>query len=270
MNADSNGKPAIWLTGPRGKRYNLLDPQPGIFTPDEAANILGQKARWLGQLPRFHSVAQHCIDVGCETGLAGHVHDLGEVVTGDIPTPLKRVLETLAQMANRACGQVWYPVLPAAFKEALAVLACFINLENRWRDAILQGWGLPAWRDQLEYISHEAEILSDDKSFARMELGWLVEGNSPQSLYLSPEEAAKIWLEELWVWQETFKQNEPNRKATAMLIEAPMVWPAAKWVKSPEEAQALFNDTFHEEPWHQTIDWGWVFGGIDEKAQNER
>ena len=91
-----------------------------------------------------------------------------------------------------------------------------------------------------------------------------------QSLYLSPEEAAKIWLEELWVLQETFKQNETNRKATAMLIEDPMVWPAAKRVKSPEEAHALFKDTYHEEPWHQTIDWGWVFGGIDEKVQNER
>jgi uncharacterized protein len=84
-----------WLQTASGRRLDLREPSPDQVCIDDVALGLSNVARWGGRC-RFYSVAQHSVFVSrlCEPAFAleALLHDAHEAYTGDLPTPLKRVL----------------------------------------------------------------------------------------------------------------------------------------------------------------------------------
>lgn len=81
----------------QGHRVYFLKPKPEDFEPLRVARALANENRYAGNYGPY-SVGQHSVlvSLGVELlggtprqSLAGLVHDAGEMVTGDIPSPLK-------------------------------------------------------------------------------------------------------------------------------------------------------------------------------------
>ncbi len=81
----------------RGRAIHYLDPQPEDFEPDDIAVVLSRQPRFVGHTKFRYSVAQHSVLVAklCPDPFAGLLHDVHEMVVGDVSTPLKQVLEFL-------------------------------------------------------------------------------------------------------------------------------------------------------------------------------
>lgn len=93
---------ADWMQTANGKRVNLsndLSFSPNIM---DVAFQLSQINRYCGATVRPYSVAEHSLLVsdmcygafGVECALWGLMHDAHETVTGDIPSPVKRLLDS--------------------------------------------------------------------------------------------------------------------------------------------------------------------------------
>lgn len=88
------------IRGSQGRRISLLRPDPTAFQPEDTARGLANENRYAGNYGPY-SVAQHSVLVARvveKVGgyppqiLAAVHHDDAEVVTGDIPTPIKRTM----------------------------------------------------------------------------------------------------------------------------------------------------------------------------------
>lgn len=100
-------------------RGSILDcsgkvPRFESLTVEELAQGLAAVPRFVGQSNTPRDVAQHCVMVcealreyGCEARvrLGGLVHDDHEIVTGDIPSPVKRYLAPLLKPLERAVSK---------------------------------------------------------------------------------------------------------------------------------------------------------------------
>lgn len=99
-----------------GHKVHFLKPKPADFEPLRVAKALAQEHRYAGNYGPY-SVGQHSVlvSLGVESlggsprqALAGLVHDASEVVTGDLPNPLKseiagfRYIEALLNTAVEA------------------------------------------------------------------------------------------------------------------------------------------------------------------------
>src|SRR5688572_24187363 len=89
--------PHMGIKGSQGRLISLLDPDPDAFQPEDVARGLSHENRYAGNYGPY-SVAQHSVLVArvveAKGGyppqiLAAIHHDDAEVVTGDIPTPIK-------------------------------------------------------------------------------------------------------------------------------------------------------------------------------------
>ncbi len=96
-----------------------------LLAPDFSAVTLTDIATSLSRLPRFvggtrgehaYSVAQHSVFVAAvllewtglrDLALAGLLHDVPEMVTGDIPSPVKRLLPAIAGLEERLLRAVY-------------------------------------------------------------------------------------------------------------------------------------------------------------------
>lgn len=90
-----------WVHTFTGQRFDLFDPTPESVRIADIAHALSQICRYTGHAKRFLSVAEHCVLVAdelyVETGIpelawSGLLHDAHEAYTGDVATPIKRVL----------------------------------------------------------------------------------------------------------------------------------------------------------------------------------
>lgn len=90
-----------------GRALDYADPRPEAIDLGDVATGLSNACRFAGQLDRFCSVAEHSvlvrrlvIDAGWpELGFAALFHDGHEAYTGDVPSPMKALLEMLASGA---------------------------------------------------------------------------------------------------------------------------------------------------------------------------
>lgn len=109
-----------------GRTVPVTDLQPeDVYEPD-IAHALGMICRYNGHVPRFYSVAEHCVRVAemlrswgepSHVVLTGLVHDAHEALTGDMIRPLKRTaglgeeflaLEAkVAEVVTRSFGGLW-------------------------------------------------------------------------------------------------------------------------------------------------------------------
>lgn len=79
-----------------GHKITFLDLRPGMVRATDLAWHLGRTCRFTGMMRQWYSNAEHCV-LGmrlCKSHEAKKqflVHDVGEMVTGDVPSPFKRL-----------------------------------------------------------------------------------------------------------------------------------------------------------------------------------
>ena len=88
-----------------GKFFNFLDPKPEQINIEDIVWGLSMKCRFGGHTNIFYSVAQHSVLtselVESKYKLSALMHDAAEAYTGDVPTPLKRLLPDFKQVEKR-------------------------------------------------------------------------------------------------------------------------------------------------------------------------
>ena len=94
-------RPDPWMPSISGKTIDLLRPENSVIVLSDICGTLAHICRYGGRVNRFYSVAEHSLlvgellrDAGCDarTVLGGLLHDAHEAITGDMPSPMKRVL----------------------------------------------------------------------------------------------------------------------------------------------------------------------------------
>jgi uncharacterized protein len=93
-----------------GRYLDLLNPQPDQFTLEDIAGALSKICRFGGQIDRFYSVADHCVNCvklaetwGYSTAQRQAVlmHDAAEAFIGDVVKPLKVLLDAYAEIETQ-------------------------------------------------------------------------------------------------------------------------------------------------------------------------
>lgn len=88
-----------------GQYVNIADPDPETIRIEDIAHALSQLPRFGGHLPRFYSVAQHCMAcaelVAPEHKLQALLHDASEAYLLDVPSPLKALLPEYQKLEAR-------------------------------------------------------------------------------------------------------------------------------------------------------------------------
>ena len=97
-----------WKLLHTGTAWDLCNPNPADVHPLDIAVPLSRIPRWTGHGRRVITVAEHCVHVsrfvyemtdGDLTAAAqGLLHDAAESITGDIPTPIKRLVPALREV----------------------------------------------------------------------------------------------------------------------------------------------------------------------------
>jgi uncharacterized protein len=118
-----------------GRYVDMLAPQPHQIAIEDVAHGLARECRFGNQARRFYSVAEHAVLVArkvlAETSdpavaLAALHHDDAEAYTGDVPRPLKLLLDRLtAEVGDRAEALTWRSIertLDVAIAEGLGGL----------------------------------------------------------------------------------------------------------------------------------------------------
>jgi len=88
-----------------GTTINLLDPDPDTLHIEDIAHGLSNCCRYVGQVDKFYSVAQHCVlasfIVSPEYARETLTHDGSEAYLGDVSSPLKQLLPEYKAIEHR-------------------------------------------------------------------------------------------------------------------------------------------------------------------------
>lgn len=143
--------------------------EPGDVSIHDIAHGLAHICRFLGQVPQFYSVAQHCCLVSAavpwEYAMTGLLHDAAEAYMGDISGPMKKHV-----YIRHGCS-------PLAFEE----------YEERALEAIFAGLGLPVAVPLPKIVTNADErVLQQELTWRRTE--------KPHVLLWNPERAKAEFL----------------------------------------------------------------------------
>lgn len=112
MNLASQTDIVPWMHTASGRSVRLLRPDADSISIRDIAAHLSKICRFAGATQSFYSVAQHSILVsnlmanyGPEAQLYGLLHDASEAYTGDIPQPVKALLNAAVGL-----GSEWLPL----------------------------------------------------------------------------------------------------------------------------------------------------------------
>jgi uncharacterized protein len=97
-----------------GARIDLDDPRPADIRLEDIAGALAEICRFGAQTKQFYSVAQHALLVRRLVLDAGHDdlelialhHDSHEAFVGDLPTPLKRRIDSATPTYRELCARL--------------------------------------------------------------------------------------------------------------------------------------------------------------------
>ena len=89
-----------------GIYINVFEPTADMVKIEDIAHALAQQPRFGGHLPRFYSVAQHCLNCAYLTTafddkLAALLHDASEAYLLDIPSPIKKNLLNYKEIEHK-------------------------------------------------------------------------------------------------------------------------------------------------------------------------
>lgn len=161
----------FWLGTNSGKKIDLLDPKPEMFTIDDIATALSKLCRFNGQLREWYSVAEHSIHVAelvpNPQKLTALLHDASEAYLCDVPTPLKRLLgdsyKAIEKRISYAIGTAFdidLVTLPPLIKTADAVMT--ISERDALQDRP-QIWGTE-WDGYLRYPNLQRVYTTPDNA----------------------------------------------------------------------------------------------------------
>ena len=87
-----------------GLYVNVFDPKPEMFRIEDIAHALANQCRFSGHLPKFYSVAQHCVlasqRVHTDYAYDALMHDSSEAYLLDIPSPIKKHLPNYKELED--------------------------------------------------------------------------------------------------------------------------------------------------------------------------
>lgn len=113
------------------KRFYPLSPRIEDIDIADIAHALSMIARANGHFPRFHSVAQHCIEcanealargMGARLALACLLHDGAEAYMSDVTTPVKDRLENYRMYEDRLLNLIYQKYIGDVTEEERAVI----------------------------------------------------------------------------------------------------------------------------------------------------
>ena len=144
----------------KGKRFNVLAPNPELICVEDIAHALSNLCRFGGHIQQFYSVAQHSLIVSAlvprNHKLAALLHDASEAYLVDIPTPVK------------------------------VLLPDYFTIEYRVTEAISKKFG-------FQYPFHES-VIRADKKILRWEWNKIVKREHTVYSLMSPDEAEREFL----------------------------------------------------------------------------
>jgi 5'-deoxynucleotidase YfbR-like HD superfamily hydrolase len=130
-----------------GKSINLLKIRVGDIKIEDIAVALSRMPRWAGHTkPYKYSVAEHSVYVSKMVpevlALPALLHDAEEAFTGDIPTPMKKLVPELEEISFRIRMEIWDNFGATATDEdwELIDLADNIALRAEARDLMPHKW----------------------------------------------------------------------------------------------------------------------------------
>ncbi len=185
-----------WKLTRKGFAVDLMDPKPETISPGDIAGSLALQCRWGGHTKSFFSVAQHCVHVAevvvllaqtegypdelvSKLRIAAVLHDAHEAYTGDISTPVKRVLgPAVADLERRLDSAIAerFGIDPDMMRHEIVKEADRILLVTEYRDLMPQHANI-AWLPSDRCLMRRLERWDYER--ARMEFGHAL-GNFPQ------------------------------------------------------------------------------------------
>ncbi len=110
-----------------GHQFSLPNLDPSAIDVYDIAHSLSFNCRFGGHLPRFYSVAQHCVEMSYEVpsehALWALLHDATEAYICDMPKPFKNMLPDYQQLEKELEAKLMpvfglVPTMPSAVQEA--------------------------------------------------------------------------------------------------------------------------------------------------------
>lgn len=155
------------------KTYDFAAPDPDSICIEDIAHALSNMCRYAGHVPKFYSVAEHCVKLSAwmktdgrpvELQLKGLLHDASEAYCVDIPSPLKHMPEIeagymfheqRAQQMIAAHFKLWMPIEdPIVMDYDKAML----EPEQEWKRGKDLHFGWVPGRAEREYLSKFEEL----------------------------------------------------------------------------------------------------------------
>lgn len=88
-----------------GHYIDPFNPNPDLICIEDIAHSLSNQCRFAGHLPKFYSIAEHCIYVTSmvsnEKMLEALLHDASEAYLLDMPSPIKKRMPQYIEMENK-------------------------------------------------------------------------------------------------------------------------------------------------------------------------
>ncbi|RUM45137.1 MAG: phosphohydrolase [Desulfocapsa sp.] len=172
-----------------GKIFNLLVPTAAQIDIRDIAKHLSRINRFSGATTHPYSVAQHSVLV-CAiateisnsplTGLYGLIHDAHEAYVGDIPSPVKRALESHLTEFNR----FWDSLTDNIDKAVRKKINLPVFISDKERELVQRA-------DLIALATERQLIMAPGDDWGLSEKPWSAIGDLPP---LTPEEAEALFL----------------------------------------------------------------------------
>lgn len=148
-----------FITTGAGIAFDYANPQPEMIEPRALAAALAMENRWCNNLLFPYSVAQHSLLVAENIAepafrIYGLLHDAAEAFTRDLPTPLKRLLQSqgadIGLLEINILAAVWQRFdlpWPSGSADDAVAEADARALATEWRDVVRgksDDWAPPA------------------------------------------------------------------------------------------------------------------------------
>ncbi len=154
-----------------GEYFYFDNPEAYDWQIEVIGHSLGNLCRFNGQVNEFYSVAQHSVIVSYlvpeELALPGLLHDGGEMVLGDMSSPLKSLFPEYKELQNRVDASLFRHFGLPAVEDPRIKIADLIALATEKRDLMIAPKELSRWASTENSIPMSEIIIPLDPKPAR-------------------------------------------------------------------------------------------------------